>query len=84
LALLVNGFEMLGLLSPVMLIFYGLALVNASKYTLHEIRYLGCLEILLGLIATFKFEYGLILWSLGFGVLHIVYGAYMWLKYDRK
>jgi len=35
------------------LVFYGLALVNGSKYTLHEVQYLGFSEIILGLGATF-------------------------------
>jgi hypothetical protein len=82
-ALLLNGFHLIGLVSPVMLIFYGLALVNGSKYTLHEIRSLGCVEIVLGLIASFYMHYGLILWAVGFGVMHILYGAYMWFKYER-
>ena len=82
-ALLVNGFQMIGLISPAMLIFYGLALVNGSKYTLHDIRYLGCMEIVLGIIASFYMQYGLVLWAVGFGLLHIFYGAYMWFKYER-
>jgi hypothetical protein len=38
-----NG--MLGLVAPATLIFYGLALVNAGKYTLNDVRYLGVTEI---------------------------------------
>lgn len=66
-----------------MLIFYGLALVNASKYSIGDIRYLGVIEIILGLIATLLPGYGFWLWVLGFGVMHIVYGTWMHLKYDR-
>ena len=65
-----------------MLIFYGLALVNASKYSIGDIRYLGYIEILLGLIATLLPGYGFWLWVLGFGVMHIVYGTWMHFKYD--
>lgn len=83
-AMLIHGGSMILLVCPAMLIFYGLALVNSSKYTLDEIRYLGCLEILLGIIAVFYLGYGIIFWSIGFGVLHIVYGTWMWFKYDRK
>ena len=82
-ALILNGYKMIGLVSSALLIFYGLALVNGSKYTLHEIRYLGCMEIALGLAASFFMGYALLFWTLGFGVLHIVYGAYMWFKYER-
>lgn len=70
--------------APACLIFYGFALVNASKYTLTDIRYLGLLEIVLGLINTQSIGYGLYFWAFGFGVLHIVYGAIMWWKYERS
>lgn len=66
------------------LIFYGLALVNGSKYTLSDIRYLGISEIILGLIATQFIGQGLYFWAFGFGVLHIIYGFIMWWKNERK
>lgn len=75
--------NLLYLVAPVMLIFYGLALLNASKYTLSDIRYLGFFEIILGLLASFFVGYGLLAWTLGFGVLHIVYGMLMYFKYER-
>ncbi|QCR22749.1 hypothetical protein [Pontibacter sp. SGAir0037] len=75
--------NLLYLVAPVMLIFYGCALLNASKYTLSDIRYLGFLEIALGLIASFFVGYGLLAWTVGFGVLHIVYGALVYYKYER-
>ena len=70
--------------APASLIFYGLSLVNASKYTYSDIRALGIIEILLGLTATFFVGYGLIFWALGFGIMHIVYGILMYLKYERE
>jgi hypothetical protein len=70
-------------IAPVCLIFYGLALVNASKYTLSEIRYVGMIEIILGLINMWWIGYGLYFWAAGFGILHIIYGTLMWWKYDR-
>lgn len=73
-----------GLIAPGCLIFYGLALVNAGKYTLGEVRYLGYCEVILGLINCWFLGYGLYFWTLGFGVLHIIYGAMMWWKYERK
>ncbi|WKK85094.2 hypothetical protein QYS48_24280 [Marivirga arenosa] len=77
--LMTNGF--IGIIAPLTLIFYGLALVNAGKYTLDDIRSLGIAQILLGLIGLYFIGYGLLLWALGFGVLHIVYGIRMRLKY---
>ena len=79
--LLLKGF--IGLVAPITLLFYGLALVNASKYTLSEIRSLGLLEIALGLISTYYIGYGLLFWAVGFGALHIVYGVLMHLKYEK-
>lgn len=76
--------EILGLVAPLTLIFYGLACVNASKYTLGDIRYLGITMILLGLLSTWFLGYGLLFWALGFGLCHILYGSIMYYKYDRK
>lgn len=83
LALVLHGNGFVLMVSPAMLLFYGLALINSSKFTLHDIRYLGYLEVILGLIAAFLPGYGLLFWAIGFGVLHIVYGGIMWFKYDR-
>lgn len=71
------------LVAPGCLLFYGLALVNASKYTLGEIRYLGYGQLLLGLLNLWLPYRGLYCWAIGFGVLHIVYGIVMWYKYER-
>jgi hypothetical protein len=72
-----------GLAAPACLIFYGIALIQASTNTFDEIRYLGFCEIFLGLISALYPGYGLIFWAIGFGVLHIVYGAIMYNKYDK-
>lgn len=71
------------LIAPTCLLFYGLALVNASRYTLIEIRYLGYCELILGIINLWIPGYSLIFWATGFGLLHIFYGAFMWWKYER-
>ncbi|MFY0482878.1 hypothetical protein ACI6PS_09735 [Flavobacterium sp. PLA-1-15] len=82
LLLLKNGHY--GLISPVVLIFYGLACVNASKYTFRDVRYLGLTEIILGLFAIEFSGYGLHFWVVGFGICHILYGAFMYFKYERN
>jgi hypothetical protein len=74
-ALLLKGY--VGLIAPGMLIFYGLALINASKYTFSHFRYLGFMEVFIGLLATVWMGYGLIFWSIGFGVIHVLYGFMM-------
>lgn len=71
------------LIAPLMLIFYGLGLVNASKYTLREVRWLGISEVCIGLIALLFPGSGLVFWALGFGVLHIIYGWVMYYLYER-
>jgi hypothetical protein len=73
----------IGMIAPAMLLFYGLALVSASNFTFSDVKYLGLLDILLGLTAACLPDYGLLFWALGFGVLHIIYGSMMYLKYDR-
>lgn len=73
-----------GLVAPACLIFYGLGLVNASKFTFPEIRLLGFGQIILGLINLWLIGYGLYFWALGFGLLHILHGIVMWWKYERK
>lgn len=65
------------------LVFYGLALISASSFTFTDIKYLGLGEVVLGLISAVYPNYSLLLWALGFGLLHIVYGSIMYLKYDK-
>ena len=72
----------LGLLAPACLIFYGLALVNASPNLVDKVRFLGFSEIVLGLIGTAVPGIGLFLWAAGFGLLHIVYGSLLYRKYE--
>ena len=82
LALLYHG--IIGLVAPCTLLFYGLGLVNASKYTLDDVRQLGYAQIVLGLLTCFNVGYGLESWAFGFGFLHIAYGLYMYYKYERS
>ncbi len=70
------------MIAPSMLIFYGLALINAERYTLSDVKYLGICEVVLGIIALFWLGWGLIFWAIGFGFLHIFYGILMYRKYD--
>jgi hypothetical protein len=71
-------------IAPATLIFYGLALVNVSKYTYNDIFQLGIIEILIGLLAMFFLANGLLFWTIGFGLMHIIYGIGMYFKYERK
>jgi hypothetical protein len=74
---------LLGLIAPSTLIFYGLALLNASKFTFEDVKYLGITQIALGLAASYYVGYGLFFWAAGFGLMHIIYGIYMHLRYEK-
>ena len=73
----------IGFVAPFSLLFYGLALFTISKFTFDEVKILGLIEILLGLISVYKVSLGLLFWAIGFGVVHIVYGIYVYFKYER-
>ena len=81
LIMIAQGF--IGFIAPFSLLFYGLALYNASKFTYQEVRVLGVAQILLGLTGSYFVAYGLLLWALGFGIVHIIYGIYIHYKYER-
>ena len=81
--LIILNQERYGHTAALMLIFYGLALINASKYSIGDIRYLGFTEIILGLICALMPSYGFWFWVIGFGFMHIIYGSIMHFKYDR-
>lgn len=74
---------LIGLVAPCTLMFYGLALYNASNVTYTVVKVLGLVEIILGLAGFYFVGYGLFIWALGFGLVHIVYGIYIHYKYER-
>lgn len=74
---------LIGLIAPSTLLFYGLALYNASKFTFDDLKFLGLIQMALGLASFYFISYGLLLWAIGFGVVHIFYGIYMHFRYER-
>ncbi|HET8804646.1 MAG TPA: hypothetical protein VFM72_08715 [Aequorivita sp.] len=74
---------LINFIAPFSLIFYGLAMFNAGRYTYEEVKFVGLVEIGLGLIASCCVEYGLFFWAIGFGIVHIIYGIYMHYKYEK-
>ncbi len=74
---------LLAFLAPVTLIFYGLALYNAGNYTFSDVKYFGIAQLVLGLLAIYFTQYGLMFWAVGFGILHIIYGIYVNYEYER-
>lgn len=83
LLLIVVSKGLLGLVPSLMLLFYGLALYNAGNYTISVVKLMGFVQIVLGLLSAGFIEYGMFLWAVGFGVVHIIYGIYMHFRYQR-
>jgi uncharacterized membrane protein len=81
LILIIKG--LIAFIAPFTLLFYGLALYNASKFTYEEVKTVGLIEIALGLLSAWFVDYGLLFWALGFGIVHIIYGIYMHYRYER-
>lgn len=81
--ILLGAEGLVGLLAPVSMIFYGLAIYNGSKFTYQEMKFMGLIQIGLGLAGCWFVEYGVLLWAIGFGVVHIIYGIYMHFRYER-
>jgi MFS family permease len=79
--LISNG--LLGLVAPLTLLFYGFALYNAGSFTIKEVRIMGFVQMILGLLNVVFITYGLLFWAIGFGLVHIVYGIYMHFRYKR-
>ena len=82
-SMLLARFGLIAIAAPATLLFYGMGLVSASKYTLDAVRTVGLLFVFLGLLATYFLAYGLLIWTLGFGLLHVIYGFIIYVKYER-
>lgn len=74
---------LIGLIVPVTLLFYGLSLYIAGQYTYEDVKGLGLIQIILGLLSACFVQYSLLFWALGFGAAHIIYGIYLHYKYER-
>jgi len=73
-SIILYQYNLIGLILPCTLIFYGIACISVSKFRFGNIYYLGITNIIIGLIATQFIEFSLHFWALGFGVTHIIYG----------
>lgn len=71
-------------LIALLLLFYGLALINASKYTSNIVKPLGIIEVIFGLLCALFPKYSFWVWVIGFGLVHIIYGSIIYFKYDKK
>lgn len=68
---------------PATLLCYGLGLFFASRYTYDELRIMGLAMLVLGTLSILYPPYSLLFWVLGFGALHMIYGAIMYFRYER-
>ena len=84
LVLLLISSGLSGLAAPLTLVFYGLALCMASAFTFADVKYLGILQIILGLLAVAFVSFSILFWVIGFGLLHIGYGLFIHFKYERS
>jgi hypothetical protein len=83
LILILISLGLIGLIAPLTLLFYGLALYNAGKFTYEVVKILGLIEVVLGLAGSYFVEYGLLFWAFGFGIVHIIYGIYIHYRYEK-
>ncbi len=83
LLLLLISYNLIGLIAPFSLLFYGLALYNASKFTYEDVKSLAIIEICLGLLSTYFITYSLLFWAFGFGIVHIAYGIYIYYRFEK-
>ena len=74
---------LISLMAPLSLLFYGIALYNAGRFTYGEIKSLGLIQVALGVISSYFVEYGSLFWVTGFGIVNIIYGIYIHYKYER-
>jgi hypothetical protein len=81
--LVLMSYGLTGILAPLTLVFYGLALYNAGNLSFREVRVLGLIQIGLGLASLLLIRYQLLFWAAGFGLMHIIYGIFIYLKYER-
>lgn len=72
------------LVAPSVMIFYGLSCVNASKYTLRDVRWLGVTIVAIGLLSVSFPTRAIPFLAVGLGVTHILYGLLMYLRYERR
>ena len=76
--------QMYGLVAPATLIFYGLGLISASKYSYDELELLGFVELFLGVVSSYFMGQGLLFWVIGFGLAHIIFGLFLYFKFDKS
>jgi len=62
------------IITPLMLLLYGIFLLNLSRVSAGRLKQLAIAELILATIAYFIYDKELLFLGLGFGILHIIYG----------
>jgi len=61
-------------ITPLLLLLYGIFLLNLSRFSSGRLKYLAIADIFLAIIAYFVFDKEMLFLGLGFGIFHIIYG----------
>ena len=71
-----------GLIPPVWMLFYGVALWQLGEFSVRELRFMGAAFILAGLTSAALFQvHPYMTVGVTFGGFHIAYGAVVWMRY---
>jgi len=62
------------IITPLLLLSYGLLLLNLSRFSSGALKYLAFAELILAIVAYFIFDTEMLFLGLGFGIFHIIYG----------
>lgn len=71
-------------LLALLLVFYGIGLLNAGFTTNNLVKPLGYIQVTFGLICAIKYDYTFWFFAIGFGIVHLVYGSIVYFKIDKK
>ncbi len=78
--------DLWNLIPGFMLVFYGLAVVLISPiaFKISITKYLGYAEIVIGVAALAFSSFGMMFWTIGFCILHLIWGIWFKIWFDRK
>jgi len=71
-----------GLIIPIWMLFYGVACWQVGEFSVKELRWMGAIFIVAGLISAAFFQnVPYLIFGVSFGGFHILYGVIVWLRY---
>lgn len=69
---------------PLSLLVYGFSLFSGSRNTLNSIKTFGIIQMSLSVICLLFSGYSILIWTLGFGLSHAIYGAFMHINQSKN